>query len=302
MSYKSKILTPPGELIDFNGRNVHVQRKGKGSPTVVFESGIFGDSFDFFKVQPEISKITSTLSYDRAGHGYSDPSSNPERVGAVIAEELFDLLETLKIIEPVVLVGWSAGGLYIREFTFQHPERVAGMVLIDSAIKGFQNHLPEDLALIIQHNRNNTADLLSRFSKMKKEEILEEFGNNPPWQNLHPDTHKYIEDVVSPEESKFFFQIFSSFREEEKDKSKYKKSLNDIPLKVIYAIAEESPHFNKEQNSKYNKIKADLSRELSELSTKGRSVEVVSDHNIANEKPEIVIEAIVDIVNQVRSA
>ena len=302
MSEKTKILTPPGELIDVNGRMVHVQRVGKGYPTVVFESGIFGDSFDFFKVQPEVSKTTSTLSYDRAGHGYSDPSPNPERVGAVIAKELFDLLETLKIIEPIVLVGWSAGGLYIREFTFQHPERVAGMVLIDSSIKGFQNHLPEDLALIIQQNRNNTADRLSRFSKMKKEEILKEFGNNPPWLNLHPHIHKYIEDLISPEESKFFFQIFSSFREELKDRSKFNISLKDIPLKVIYAIAEEDPDFNEEQNSKYNKIKSDLHRDLAELSTKGRSVEIVSDHNIANEKPEIVIEAIVDIVNQVRSA
>ena len=64
-------LSPPGELIDVNGRKVHVQRYGKGSPTVVFESGLLSNSLAFAKVQPEIAKITSALSYDRAGMGYS---------------------------------------------------------------------------------------------------------------------------------------------------------------------------------------------------------------------------------------
>jgi hypothetical protein len=68
-------LPLPGELINVKGRKVHVQRDGIGSPTVVFESALFGNSLSFARVQPEISKITGTLSYDRAG--YSEPSSNP---------------------------------------------------------------------------------------------------------------------------------------------------------------------------------------------------------------------------------
>ena len=84
MSKNSKVLTPPGELIDLKGRKVHIQRSGSGSPTVVFESGIISDSFAFHRVQPEIAQITSTISYDRAGHGYSDPSPTLERVESFV--------------------------------------------------------------------------------------------------------------------------------------------------------------------------------------------------------------------------
>ena len=128
-----KEVLPPGELIDVNGRMVHVQRSGTGSPTVVFEAGLFASSFTFAKVQPQISKLTSTLSYDRAGMGYSEPSPDPKRVSVVFAKELFELLDALDLHEPMVLVGGSVGGIYIREFAHQHPDIVAGMVFVDSS-------------------------------------------------------------------------------------------------------------------------------------------------------------------------
>ena len=301
MSENSRVLTPPGELINVEGRKVHIQRSGTGSPTVVFESGLLSDSFAFAKVQPEIAKFTSTISYDRAGMGYSEPSSNPERVRSIFAKELFELLDTLALSEPLVFIGWSAGGQYIRDFAYDHPERIAGMVLIDSPNADDLEFFPDDIVQIIQQNRINTTDLYSRFSKMNKKEILDEFGNNPPWQNRHPDTHKYYEDVVSPGLFKYFFQLLLSWKKELKEGSKLFKSLGEIPLTVMYAIEESSSDFTEDQNEQSNKIWADLQRDLSELSTNSRLIEVVSGHDIANEKPEIVIEAIRDIVKQVKS-
>jgi pimeloyl-ACP methyl ester carboxylesterase len=37
---------------------------------------------------------------------------------------------------PVVLVGHSAGGIYIRAYAAEHLERVAGMVLVESSHEG----------------------------------------------------------------------------------------------------------------------------------------------------------------------
>ncbi len=41
-------------------------------------------------------------------------------------------LSALEISGPPILVGHSAGGLYIRKYAELHPERVEGLVFIDS--------------------------------------------------------------------------------------------------------------------------------------------------------------------------
>ena len=99
-------LPPPGQLFNANGRKVHIQRSGTGSPTVFFESGLRGSSLDFAKVQSEISKLTRTISYDRPGTGYSEISPNLKRNSKVIASELFELLGALNEHDPLILVGW----------------------------------------------------------------------------------------------------------------------------------------------------------------------------------------------------
>ena len=302
MSENTSVLIPPGELINVKGREVHVQRSGTGSPTVVFESGLLADSFAFAKVQPEIAKFASTISYDRAGMGYSEPSSNPERLSAVFVSELFDLLGTIAPHEPVVLIGWSAGGQYILEFASQHPDRVAGMLLIDSSTENELKRFPEDLAQIIQQDRTTFYERLTRLSKMTKVEILNDFGNNPPWQYRHPSTHQYYKDLVRPELIKYFLQILSFWIQEQNQSDSVFRSLGDIPLTVIYAIEDNRPLFNEEQNERVNKIWDDVQSELAGLSTQSRLIRLVSGHDIANEKPEIMIEAIKDIVTQVRSS
>ena len=297
-----KVLTPPGERIEVNGRKIHIQRSGSGSPTVVFESGLISDSFAFHSVQPEIAQVTSTISYDRAGHGYSDPSPNVERTNSVIAEELFDLLETLELSEALVLVGWSAGAQYILKFAEQHPDRVAGLVLLDSPPLNDLDPFPDDIVQVVEQDRDDALDRFTRFSGMKKKEILAEFGSQPPWQNRHPDTHKYYQDTTSPDQFKYFFQLLSTWRKEIKEGNRTIKRLGEMPLTVLYAVEETSPVFTAEQNKGINTIWADQQSELAALSTNNRLIEVNCGHDIANEEPEIVTEAIVEVVNQVRSA
>ena len=46
------------------------------------------------------------------------------------------MLETLGLSAPLVLVGFSAGGLYVRKYAAMYPGDVAGMVLVESSHEG----------------------------------------------------------------------------------------------------------------------------------------------------------------------
>ena len=57
----------PGKLIAIDAnRHLNLRCSGKGSPTVILESGNNADSMAWFKVQPGIAKLTHVCSYDRA--------------------------------------------------------------------------------------------------------------------------------------------------------------------------------------------------------------------------------------------
>src|SRR5579859_8285070 len=134
----------PGKLINVDGRKMHINCTGEGSPTVILDSGL-GDSYiSWHKVQPEIAKFTRVCSYDRAGVGYSDPSNEP-RTSQVIAEQLHALLQAAQIPPPFVLVGHSMGGYDVRLYASLYPNDVAGMVLVDASHPDQENRLPAEL-------------------------------------------------------------------------------------------------------------------------------------------------------------
>jgi pimeloyl-ACP methyl ester carboxylesterase len=126
----SKDLSP--ELVQLGDVRTEVALDGVGSPPVIFESGFTGGLFLWQPLQSEIAKHTLTLSYERAGLGRSDPRPEP-RSAEEIAHELHALLAAEAIGPPYILVGHSAGGLYVRVFAHMYPREIAGLVLIDPA-------------------------------------------------------------------------------------------------------------------------------------------------------------------------
>ena len=72
--------------------------------------------------------------YDRAGYGFSDPGPRP-RDGAAIARDLDQALRAARISGPFIVVGHSAGGLYVRLFADRRPGDVVGMVLVDPSVE-----------------------------------------------------------------------------------------------------------------------------------------------------------------------
>ena len=56
---------------------MHIHVTGKGTPAVVFESGMGASCLSWTLVQPPVAQFTLAVSYDRAGHGWSDPAHEP---------------------------------------------------------------------------------------------------------------------------------------------------------------------------------------------------------------------------------
>jgi pimeloyl-ACP methyl ester carboxylesterase len=133
---------PPGRLVDVGGHKLHIWCTGSGEPTVVLENGLGGGSgiVGWSFVQPEVAKFTRVCSYDRAGTGYSDPGPSP-RTARRIAYELVQLLDRTGISGPLVLVGASIGGLFVRVFASEH-ERVVGLVLVDASHEDQEMRVP----------------------------------------------------------------------------------------------------------------------------------------------------------------
>jgi pimeloyl-ACP methyl ester carboxylesterase len=146
---------PPGELHSVGGRLMHIHCRGSGSPTIIVEQGIGGPSIDWYEINDQMAQITRVCDYDRAGMGYSEPAYKPT-LAVDVVRNLHALLGEAEIDDDVILVGWSAGGMYAREYYRQFPDRVKGMVLVDSAHEQTIQRMPP------QPNNQENLDRLMR--------------------------------------------------------------------------------------------------------------------------------------------
>ena len=121
----------PGIIYLIDGHKVHMNCTGTGSPTLMLESGLGNDWLIWGKVQPVLSRSTRVCSYDRAGYGYSDAQPAP-RDADHIAAELHSLLLQAHITGPMVLMGHSTGGLFIRDYATRYPDGVVGLIFVDA--------------------------------------------------------------------------------------------------------------------------------------------------------------------------
>ena len=123
---------PPGAIYRVNGHAMRVDCTGSGSPTIVLDAGLGNDGLVWGGVQPVLAKTTRVCSYDRAGYGWSD-AAPPPRDADHIAMDLHGLLAAARIDGPVVLMGHSIAGIYIRDYATRYPKDVAGLIFVDGS-------------------------------------------------------------------------------------------------------------------------------------------------------------------------
>ena len=122
----------PGATYEVDGHRMHMDCVGNGSPTIVLDAGLGDDGLIWGGVQPVLAKSTRVCSYDRAGFGLSDALPGP-RDADHIAAELHGLLAAAGIDGPIVLMGHSIAGIYIRDYATKYPADVAGLIFVDGS-------------------------------------------------------------------------------------------------------------------------------------------------------------------------
>lgn len=149
---------PPGKLYTVNREPMHLYCSGTGSPTLVLESGRGDDFLVWGKVQPTLSRATRVCSYDRAGFGWSATQPGPHDA-AHIADQLHELLRQADIEGPLVLMGHSAGGIYIRAYATRYPRDLAGLVFVDASSPTQDLQLPAAMLALDEHSAFQVAVL-----------------------------------------------------------------------------------------------------------------------------------------------
>ena len=118
-----------------NGRSLELFCQGKGSPTVILESGLGGKMSAWRKVQPALARRYRVCTYSRAGIGGSSVGPMPRDAVAIVTD-LEKLVRRAQLRPPYILVGHSLGGFTTRLFARRNLRRTAGLVLVDPAAEG----------------------------------------------------------------------------------------------------------------------------------------------------------------------
>lgn len=288
--------------MDVDGHSMHIHCLGQGSPTVVLEQGLTGVSSAWGEIQRQTALLTRVCAYDRAGLGYSEPIDRPTRAPEV-AELLSKLLRNAGIDDDLVLVGWSAGGIYIREFFRQHPERVKAMLFVESSHEQQARRYPDppagrgggDSALKIA--RYLAPFGLVRLSGMVKSRFESYSGSDDLKARLiaiYEQSH--IVGAMLRESEAFNFDLDGD----------PPTSLGDLPLIVLsQGRPDEVSTTMSEEEQEYvqrkREVERELQRELTSLSTRGRQVTATeSGHAIPSDQPELLIESAKELVQLVR--
>ena len=306
---------PPGRLVTVGDRTLHLDCRGTGSPTVLFEAGLDANgSLAWSAVHDSVAATTRACAYDRAGIMWSGPLQAGEvRDAAAVARDLGRLLDAAAEPGPFVVVGHSLGGPYALVFTAARPANVAGLVLVDAS------H-PEQEARL----RPAVGDLTGKMaSQMGVARVLAASGGMRLF--LQPDTAQFpgfpppqlavagrFQPQGMPAVMAEAAALGASMEQARVttavgDRPLGERPLGDRPLVVLTALrplgANElaQMQISERQGAAMRAIWDTLHVEEAAWSTRGRHVRVPdSGHYLQFDRPDLVIAAVREVVDHVR--
>jgi len=117
-----------------NGACLHYRVAGRsGRPPIVFANSLGSDMRIWGEVEERLRDRCEMLFFDQRGHGLSEVTEEPYSI-AQLGEDLVGLLDHIGW-RVVCLCGVSVGGMIAMQVADRHPDRISGLVLLDTAAK-----------------------------------------------------------------------------------------------------------------------------------------------------------------------
>lgn len=135
---EKQYLTPPGEMVEVNGHQIHVVHAGdfEAEHTLVFlHSNKAVD--DSIALQPLFEELTdyNLIYVDRSGVGFSEDWDAPKDVDSML-EETRNALKAVTDKESFILVATKSAGVIALDWAEKYPDEI-------EAIVGMEMYLPD---------------------------------------------------------------------------------------------------------------------------------------------------------------
>lgn len=295
----ANLYAVPGLRVSVDGHRLNLVCQGSGRPVVVLDAGLGDWSPSWIPIQERLASRTTVCAYDRAGYGFSDPASSP-RTSDAIARELHDLLHAANLPAPYVLVGHSFGGLNVLAFTRLYRREVAGLVLVDGtapdvAIPTAVKALMADQLAAVQKcasaPRASCFDVLWGISSQPNNGVTPKLLAAVKQQARKPAPY----DAVASE--------MQNLTESQREVGEQERSLGGLPLVVLTATThgeDQMPAALRTALAQFEPAWRSAHKRIAALSTRGHYELVQSGHYIQFDRPNVVIEAVNEVLSEVR--
>ena len=293
----------PGRLVEVDGLQMHLDCRGSGKPVVILEAGLGFGSSTWALVHDAMSEYSEICAYDRPGLDWSEPSNRIAGADEVAAR-LKKLIEISGTEGPYVLLGMSAGGVYVREYFRRYPQDIIGMVLVDSFHEQQGSRLPRFDGM---QDGDQILRLCSWLQPLGVVRIISAMDTLFDQLKIPEDVRPQLQANVNQSHTcSSILAESQSFTAELLDPEPPAK-LGDLPLTVLSQGNEpeaiEVLGITAEMSRAQRVAWDELQNELTALSDRGkRLIATQSGHVIQLDQPQLVIDAVADMVAELRTA
>jgi pimeloyl-ACP methyl ester carboxylesterase len=285
---------PPGRFIDAGGRRVHVVCIGGGSPVVVFEPPGFGNSLSFSEARETLARRMRVCSYDRAGAGWSDPGPDPLPIGT-LADDALRVLDTVSPGARAVIVASSIGGFTAELLARRHPERVAGLVMLDAG----GSAVLDDAERLAPWGRVKAACVAAAAAaRLGVIRLADPFGIEPATSELRA---RSAAVTYRPGVWDTLCAIVRGYAHTRDDFARAPALRADLPLVVLSAESRKSlaPPLFDSAMAPFQPVMRNAHRTLAARSSRGTwRIVPGSDHLIAGSRPQAVVDAVYEVIRR----
>jgi 3-oxoadipate enol-lactonase len=195
-----------------DGTGIAYEVVGQGPKTLLLANGLGGRLYSLEPIVDEFWREYRIITWDYRGLFESDAPVSMRRLQVVHhVEDALAILEAEKV-ERAVLFGWSMGVQIALDFAATHPERVAGLMLMNGThgkifSTGFQPlfgvpWLPKRLHAFAEwlQARPDATKVLAKLTKLTEwpTTLLMFITAGPKALELRPVLRRYYEDVLGP--------------------------------------------------------------------------------------------------------